>query len=218
MGEGNFDTLVKYVAATMKFYKEQDAIKNHPLPMNPTAELLTPNLDLKFPGKITCSKSNPNDDIPELYAISDSGNHRIVIISASGDVLHKIGGKQPGFVDGDLKSAKFNSPQGVSFLNENILFVADTENHAVRRIDLKEKSVTTIAGTGVQGNDRVGGKIGTEQEISSPWDIAGIDAVANYISHKRVIFRVVFLFQFTKHEIWICHFIWMTNQSQRKIL
>ncbi len=61
----------------------------------------------------------------------------------------------------------------MSFLNESILFVADTENHAVRRIDLKENSVSTIAGTGVQGNDRVGGKIGTEQEISSPWDIAG---------------------------------------------
>lgn len=173
MGEGNFETLEKYVAATMKFYKNQNAIKNHPLPLNPAADLLTPNSNLKFPGKIACSKSNPNDATPELYAISDSGNHRIIIVSAAGDVLHKIGGKQPGFVDGDLTSVKFNSPQGVCFLNENILFVADTENHAVRRIDLKGKSVSTIAGTGVQGNDRSGGKVGTEQEISSPWDIAG---------------------------------------------
>ncbi len=111
MGEGNFETLEKYVAATMKFYKDQNALKNHALPLNPAAELLMPNSNLKFPGKIACSKSHPNDAVPELYAISDSGNHRIVIISASGDVLHKIGGKQAGFVDGDLKSAKFNSPQ-----------------------------------------------------------------------------------------------------------
>lgn len=171
MGEGNFETLAKYVAATMNFYRDQNTLRYNSLPLNPAAELLTPNSNLKFPGKITCSKSSPNDPTPECYAITDSGNHRIIIITATGEVLHKIGGKQSGFVDGDLKSAKFNSPQGVSFLNENVLFVADTENHAVRRIDLKENSVTTVAGTGSQGNDRVGGKIGTEQEISSPWDV-----------------------------------------------
>jgi hypothetical protein len=39
------------------------------------------------------------------------------------------------------------------------------------QIDLKAKLVTTVAGTGVQGNDKVGGKIGQDQEISSPWDV-----------------------------------------------
>ncbi|KAJ6646671.1 NHL repeat-containing protein 2 [Pseudolycoriella hygida] len=172
MGEGNFQLLEKYVAAAMKFYKEQNQIKSHSLPLNPAADLITPNLSLKFPGKIACTKTNGNDAIPELYAISDTGNHRIIIITASGEVINKIGGKQAGYVDGDLSQAKFNSPQGVCFLNEKILFVADTENHAVRRIDLIEKSVTTIAGTGVQGFDFVGGKMGAEQEISSPWDVA----------------------------------------------
>lgn len=32
--------------------------------------------------------------------------------------------------------------------------------------------VTTIAGTGVQGHDYVGGKNGTDQALSSPWDVA----------------------------------------------
>lgn len=111
MGEGNFEIIEKYVAATMKFYKDQNAIKNHSLPLNPASDLLTPNSNLKFPGKIACSKSSASEGTPELYAISDSGNHRIIIVTPTGDVLHKIGGKQPGFVDGDLKSAKFNSPQ-----------------------------------------------------------------------------------------------------------
>ena len=31
--------------------------------------------------------------------------------------------------------------------------------------------VTTVAGTGTQGNDKVGGKIGQDQAISSPWDV-----------------------------------------------
>ena len=32
--------------------------------------------------------------------------------------------------------------------------------------------MTTIAGTGFQGNDKEGGKLGKRQAISSPWDLA----------------------------------------------
>lgn len=39
------------------------------------------------------------------------------------------------------------------------------------QIDLQKQEVTTIAGTGKQGNDKFGGGIGTEQELSSPWDV-----------------------------------------------
>ena len=40
------------------------------------------------------------------------------------------------------------------------------------QIDLCTHTVSTIAGTGCQGNDKEGGQVGTEQEISSPWDLA----------------------------------------------
>ena len=39
-------------------------------------------------------------------------------------------------------------------------------------IDLHTHTVTTLAGTGYQGNDKEGGAQGTDQEISSLWDIA----------------------------------------------
>lgn len=170
MGEGHYDLLEKYVGAALKFYRGQGKLHNNSLPLNPSTELLmSPNL--KFPGKITCSKWSLDSDCAELYAISDSGNHRILIINPSGDVLQKIGGKESGFVDGDFKTARFNSPQGITFLNVHTLFVADTENHAIRKVDLKNHIVETVAGTGVQGNDRVGGKIGRAQAISSPWDV-----------------------------------------------
>lgn len=170
MGEGHYDLLEKYVGAALKFYRGQGKLHNNSLPLNPSTELLmSPNL--KFPGKITCSKWSLDSDCAELYAISDSGNHRILIINPSGDVLQKIGGKDSGFVDGDFKTARFNSPQGITFLNVHTLFVADTENHAIRKVDLKNHIVETVAGTGVQGNDRVGGKIGRAQAISSPWDV-----------------------------------------------
>ena len=39
------------------------------------------------------------------------------------------------------------------------------------QINIEERKVTTIVGTGVQGQDKEGGKLGTEQPISSPWDL-----------------------------------------------
>ena len=39
------------------------------------------------------------------------------------------------------------------------------------QIDLTSHHVSTLVGTGKQGNDNTGGQCGTEQEISSPWDL-----------------------------------------------
>ena len=39
------------------------------------------------------------------------------------------------------------------------------------QVDLSQSTVTTLVGTGKQGN-KEGGLLGTQQEISSPWDIA----------------------------------------------
>ncbi|MFY9573918.1 MAG: hypothetical protein WAV20_21175, partial [Blastocatellia bacterium] len=52
------------------------------------------------------------------------------------------------------------------------LYVADTENHAIRAVDLTKRTVTTIAGTGQQLQRRVtfGGQ-GKDTALSSPWDL-----------------------------------------------
>lgn len=171
MGEGHFSLLVKYIRSAVMFYKDQGAISGQSLPIKPSTDLLMKS-NLKFPGKIVCSKVSDSEDIAELYAISDSGNHRVIVMNAQGEVLQKIGGKSPGFVDGNFKVCRFDSPQGLVFLDSDTIFVADTENHAIRKIDLKARMVETVVGTGKQGNDRVGGKPGPEQEISSPWDVA----------------------------------------------
>lgn len=64
--------------------------------------------------------------------------------------------------------------QGVCFASSSarILYVADTENHSVRRVDMQSGQVLTVAGTGEQGTDHVGGRIGRAQALSSPWDVA----------------------------------------------
>uniref|UniRef100_A0A6B2E9D7 Thioredoxin domain-containing protein n=1 Tax=Phlebotomus kandelakii TaxID=1109342 RepID=A0A6B2E9D7_9DIPT len=171
MGEGHFGLLVKYIRSALHFYRDSGAIRQQSLPIKPSTDLLM-KTNLKFPGKIVCSKANDSEDVAELYAISDTGNHRVIVINAGGDVLQKIGGKSPGFVDGSFKVCRFDSPQGLVFLDSDTIFVADTENHAIRKIDLRTRTVVTVVGTGRQGNDRVGGKPGIEQEISSPWDVA----------------------------------------------
>lgn len=43
---------------------------------------------------------------------------------------------KPGFVDGNFKEARFNCPQGLVWKGDIELFVADTENHAIRMVIL----------------------------------------------------------------------------------
>jgi hypothetical protein len=58
-----------------------------------------------------------------------------------------LAGSKKGFVDGIGKNAKFNNPQGVTVDKNRNVFVADTDNHAIRMIN-PGKVVTTFAGTG----------------------------------------------------------------------
>lgn len=177
MGEGHSELFTKYVDAAFEFYKPKGLLRNHALPISLASELTKPTI-LQFPGKISSrllTKSKPNEDEvdtpTQLYAITDSGNHRIIIFREDGRIVRIIGGKESGFADGSFDVARFNSPQGITFFTDDILYVADTENHAIREINLYTKNVDTIAGHGKQGVDQLGGSIGITQSISSPWDV-----------------------------------------------
>lgn len=174
MGESHSATLNKYVDAAIRFYGDRDELSHHELPISLASELLKPTM-LQFPGKIASrALKNGNDAIESkvLYAVTDSGNHRVIIFRFDGQIVHTIGGKESGFADGNFRDARFHAPQGITFYTDGILYVTDTENHAVREIDLDKKRVSTIAGNGVQSTDHIGGLVGTAQGISSPWDVA----------------------------------------------
>ena len=89
-----------------------------------------PKTTLSFPGKLSLKKSG------DKLAISDTGHHRILIVNTGGIVETVVGGGLAGFVDGGFEQAQFNSPQGVAWKSDVILFVADTENHAIRMVTL----------------------------------------------------------------------------------
>ena len=61
--------------------------------------------------------------------------------------------------------------------------VCDTKNHAIREINLHQKTVRKVAGeVPVRGFDRTGGqKPANDQMIASPWDILKIDDEGKYI-------------------------------------
>ena len=68
-------------------------------------------------------------------------------------IYHVAGTGEKGFTGdgGDAKLAKLNGPKGISWSPQGI-FIADTENHAIRRLDEKTGVITTVAGTGTRGD------------------------------------------------------------------
>lgn len=71
------------------------------------------------------------------------------LLSSSLTVL--AGSDVPGFLDGVGELAKFNSPRSLALDNQGNILIADTGNHAIRKIS-PEGEVTTLAGTGQAGN------------------------------------------------------------------
>ena len=63
-------------------------------------------------------------------------------------------------------------PAGLAFDPRlDALYVADTENHALRLVLLSSGTVTTLLGDGTQGRDYLGGAAGRAQRLNSPWEV-----------------------------------------------
>jgi sugar lactone lactonase YvrE len=89
-----------------------------------------------------------------LIYIVDSGNHAIRRINLDGSVETIAGNGVPGFADGEAHNARFNTPTGLALSADGkFLFVADTGNHRVRKIDLTAGIVETFSGSGNSGSE-----------------------------------------------------------------
>jgi len=85
--------------------------------------------------------------------VADTYNDRIRSITPDGVVTTVAGGGVPGFVDGQGATAYFDSPSGIAVDAAGTIFVADTGNDAVRRID-PSGSVTTVPFSSSDGLSR----------------------------------------------------------------
>jgi hypothetical protein len=78
--------------------------------------------------------------------VADTYNHRIKVLDPiTREVRAFAGDGTAGHVDGALAAARFDEPGGVS-AGFGALYVADTNNHAIRRIDLTAGEVATLDG------------------------------------------------------------------------
>ena len=168
-GEGHRDLLDKVIARALQDGKARGTLAKAPLKLAKEGEIRAAS-GLSFPGKVIA------DVAGKRLFIVDSNHDRIVITSYPGEEGHVamqeiIGSGRTGAEDGAFADASFNRPQG-AVLSGNVLWVADTENHLVRRIDLESKTVATALGTGKQVFDPEAGKSGRGQPLNSPWDVA----------------------------------------------
>lgn len=104
-----------------------------------------PRLPLAFPTRVLATDSH-------LY-IADTGHHRVIEATHSGRILRQFGSGEAALRDGRESEASFAAPQGLA-LTGDVLYVADTGNHALRRVRLGDGEVDTIAGSGHLGRDR----------------------------------------------------------------
>ncbi|XP_029933535.1 NHL repeat-containing protein 2 isoform X2 [Myripristis murdjan] len=164
VGEGHRDRLMLFADTALRYYREQGLLTTHTVDTKLYRDSLPPTI-LSFPGKVAVDDSN------KRLAIADTGHHRILVVSSTGQMLHIVGGPESGRQDGSLSEASFSSPQGVAIKGDTV-YVADTENHLIRKVDLLKGQVSTLAGVGAQGTDKEGGAMGPQQPISSPWDVS----------------------------------------------
>ncbi|MEX2172860.1 MAG: thioredoxin-like domain-containing protein [Pirellulaceae bacterium] len=141
-GEFKAAEIREILKTAIPFYRDQKLLDERPFVLTPeaAAEEVTP---LRFPGKVLA------DEKGGRLFISDSNHNRLVIAALDGKLLDVIGSGAIGQDDGDYQSASFNKPQGCALVGDT-LYVADTENHLLRKVDLSNKKVTTLSGTGEQ--------------------------------------------------------------------
>jgi thiol-disulfide isomerase/thioredoxin len=165
-GEGHYDALDREIGRLVEAAKARNDLDLTPLQFTPEMERPS-NGPLLYPGKVLA------DPAGKRLFIADTGHNRIIQTNLEGGESVTIGSGNEGFDDSAFDRATFNRPQGMC-LDGQTLYVADTENHAIRAVDLKERTVSTIAGIGSQArNIPHPGASGPAKTtaLCSPWDV-----------------------------------------------
>lgn len=112
-----------------------------------------------------------------LY-IADTHNHRIRKLDLDSGTITTIAGSTAGFSgdNGPASAAQLNLPTALA-LGANSLYIADTQNHRIRKLNLTTGTITTVAGNGTQGFSGDGGPA-ISASIDSPAGLA-VDAAQN---------------------------------------
>ena len=154
--------------------QHEGEIDRAPLEARPETSI-EPERPLHYPARVLKSG--------ESLFVADTGHHRILEIGLDADglggtVARVIGSGRAGLADGPIAEARFNHPHGLGLRGspaDGTLFVADTENHAVRAVDLAAGTVRTLAGTGEKAHGRLALGSPTATPLRSPWAVLPVD-------------------------------------------
>ena len=103
-------------------------------------------------------RSIATDPDGNVYLVLREGNAVFTIDGRSRRLKRIAGTGETGYSGdgGPAIAAKLNGPKGVAYSPDQSVLIADTENHVIRRIDLKTGTIVTILGTGQRGDGRDG--------------------------------------------------------------
>ena len=180
-GEGGYEALDKAIADSIAEFRKRGELNETPLKLVLERAKIG-DLPLAFPGKILADQKSGR-----LF-IADSDHNRIVIAKPDGTLVETIGNGAHGAQDGSFEQAMFFRPQGMALSGET-LYVADTENHLIRQVDLKSKAVKTIGGTGQQMREYGVTGPALQVALNSPWDL-------------QLVGQTLYIAMAGPHQIW----------------
>ncbi len=118
------------------------------------------------PGPLQQPTGLARDSKGTLY-LAERGKHRLRSVTTAGVSSVFAGEGTAGFIDGPAAKARFNAPTGIAVDPFGTVYVADSNNHRVRKVN-PQGVVTTLAGSG--GTGFKDGK-GTAAQFNLPWGI-----------------------------------------------
>jgi DNA-binding beta-propeller fold protein YncE len=180
-GESNYEVIDQAISKSVAEFRKRGELNEEPLKLT-LERAKVGDLPLAFPGKVLA------DATGNRLFVADSNHNRIIVSKLDGTVIETIGSGEAGNADGSFTQAKFNRPQGMA-LDGKYLYVADTENHLIRRIDLLERNVQTVAGTGKQSHDYFKEGPALTVGLNSPWDL-------------QLVGRTLYIAMAGPHQIW----------------
>lgn len=161
-GEPDPALLEALVRSLLEEARAQGTLAEGPLALPREPE--GPEGALLFPGKLAVAPDG-------RVAVSDSGHHRVLVLSPEGRVLYTVGSGLRGLRDGAFAECAFDDPQGLAWDGEALL-VCDCRNHALRSVELAEGRVRTVAGTGEMAAVLpTASAPARETALRSPWDV-----------------------------------------------
>lgn len=158
-GEGVYQTVQPYIQKMTEEFAQE--LNREPIDFH--AEQREEQSVLSFPSKLI------SDSGGNIY-LSDSGHNRILKISPEGQVLEIIGSGRQGFEDGSYAEASFYEPHGMA-LHNGSLYIADAKNNAIRKVNLAQQQVSTVAGNGELSYYFRDDQLSVPVNPNSPWDL-----------------------------------------------